>query len=58
MDDLSEPLKRIYRYLDSLKAVAKNPKAAEIAAELNTIESGIRGYTDNIAESVDYTPEE
>lgn len=55
--DLSEELKRIYRYLDSLQRLAESGQPVP-ADEVKTIGANIRGYVDSIAEQVDYETDE
>lgn len=52
--DISENLKRIYRYLDSLDTQIKQVGDPQIADSLKTCAKGIRAYVDGIAEEVDY----
>lgn len=55
MKDISEPLKRIYLFLDSLERIAGlHEKNVELVEELTTIHTGIKSYLDDIAKSVDY----
>lgn len=55
MADLSEPLKRIYNYLDSLHSLALDDKTPhEVEGRIIDLETSIRGYVDVIAESVDF----
>ena len=55
--DLSEELKRIYRYLDSLQRLAESGQPVP-ADDVKTIGANIRGYVDSIAEQVDYETDE
>lgn len=58
--DYSEALKRIYHYLKTLDERLKDLQSNVVvdAQSVKNIADGIRTYVDEIAESVDYEPED
>lgn len=58
--DYSEALKRIYRYLGQLDEMSKDRQNNAFVGiqTVKNIADGIRAYVDEIAESVDYGPED
>lgn len=57
MNDLSEPLRRLYAYLDDLDTLGRS-KIALKPSEVKSIATSLRSYVDEIARAADYQDEE